>query len=189
MSTRPAYSEEEKAAAIAQLAELGLAETWRRTGISKPTLSLWGKRAGLTFDTSKTMAAVAQHEARQKELREELRTALLEKAVDLLQRMDSEHVDFKGKDADQVVYPIAPAGAVQNYATSVGILIDKYRLEAGEATSRNESRDITHDDHEAAILRDVLQAELARRGQRSDDPPAVDETAVESGTPTEAGIA
>lgn len=186
MSTKPPYSEEAKASAIALLGEVGLAETWRRTGISKPTLSLWGRNAGLTFDTSKTMAAVAQHEARQHELREQLRTMLLEKAIDLLERMDAPHIEFKGKDADQVTYPIAPAAAVQNYATSAAIMIDKYRLEAGEATSRNESRDLTHDDHEAAILRDVLQRELARRAEQRDPAARTAETAVEGDTPTEA---
>jgi hypothetical protein len=40
-------------------------------------------------------------------------------------------------------------------------LMDKYALWSGEATSRNESRDITKefDDHELALLRDAIQRE------------------------------
>ena len=77
--------------------------------------------------------------------------------------MDAPHIEFKGKDAISVEYPIAPAGAVQNYATSVGILIDKYRLEVGEATNRSESKTITDglNDHEKQRLRDVLDEVLA----------------------------
>jgi hypothetical protein len=165
------YTSEERAAAIELLREHGLAETWRMTGISKPTLSLWGKDAGLTFDTTKTAAATAQHEARQAELRSVLRVGLLEKAVDLLERMDSPHVEFKGKDADMVEYPIAPAGAVQNYATSVGILIDKYRLEMGEVTGRTESQTVTGgmNDDERTRLRDAIDRFYGRGSAGSGD--------------------
>ena len=37
-----------------------------------------------------------------------------------------------------VTYPIATSGDVKNYSVSIGILIDKYRLEMGESTSRAE---------------------------------------------------
>ena len=189
--TRVSYSEEEKAAALDLIREVGLAEAWRRMShIPKPTLGSWAQKAGIHSDAAaKTALAVEAAAARAAQLRSELRVMLLEKAVDLLQRMDAPHTDFKGKDADAVEYPIAPAGAVQNYATSVGILIDKYRLEAGEATSRNESRDLTHDDHEASILRDVLQRELARRAERGDDQTEPVEPAVESDAKIEAGAA
>lgn len=189
--TRTAYSEQEKTQALDLIREVGLAEAWRRMRhIPKPTLGSWAQKAGIHSDAAaKTALATEAAEARAKQLRAELRLAMLEKAVDLLQRMDAEHVEFKGKDADMVTYPIAPASAVQNYATSVAILVDKYRLEAGEATSRNESRDITHDDHEAAVLRDVLQRELARRSEQPDAEAGTAEVAVAGDTPTEAGSA
>jgi transposase-like protein len=160
------YSADEKATALNLYVSHGLAEAWRLTGIPKPTIATWAKAAGLrTFDTQKTEAATEAHVAHADELRARLRVQLLEKASDLLDRMDAMHVDFKGKDADAVTYPIAPASAVQNYATSVGILIDKYRLEVGEATTRSESRALTEDmdDHERRALRDAIDAELARR--------------------------
>jgi transposase-like protein len=154
-----AYSEEEKEATIALVVDGGLAAAWRATGIPKTTIAGWCKAAGVrTYGGEKTAAATEAAVEQQTLRREQLRTMLLEKAVDLLERMDSPHIEFKGKDADQVEYPIAPAGAVQNYATSVGILIDKYRLELGEATGRNETRTLTDGlaDHEKQALRDAI---------------------------------
>jgi hypothetical protein len=80
----------------------------------------------------------------------------------VLKRMDEPHVDFKGKDADRVVYPVAPAAAVQNYATSAAIMLDKYRLEVGEATARTESFS-GMDDHERAALREAIQKAIAAK--------------------------
>ncbi len=151
---------------------------WRQTRIPKPTIASWARRAHLphTDASLKTAVATMAASARADQLRAELRVALLEKAVDLLGRMDAEHIEFKNsaKEIREVVYPIAPAGAVQNYATSVGILIDKYRLEAGEATTRTESRDLTAkltDDELDAAIR---EAEDALRGA-SATPEAVPE--------------
>lgn len=161
------YSADEKAEALIVYASEGLSETARRTGIPKPTIASWVSRAGLphTDTSAKTEAATQAAMERAHRLREDLRVRLLEKAVDLLDRMDAPHVDFKGKDAGEVTYPIAPAAAVQNYAVSVGVLIDKYRLEVGEATTRSESRALTEgmDDHERTALRDAIDGELARR--------------------------
>lgn len=161
------YSPDEKAAALLLYVNEGLAEAWRQTGIPKPTIASWARRAHLphTDAAEKTRAATEVSEERARLLREQIRVKLLEKADDLLDRMDAEHVEFKGKDNDEVTYPIAPAGAVQNYATSVGILIDKYRLEVGEPTSRSESRALTEgmDDHERQQLRDAIDRWLAER--------------------------
>jgi transposase-like protein len=162
------HTDEEKADAIRLVAERGLAEAWRETGIPKPTLVRWCQDAGVErSNAEQTKAAAGVLRARASETRETLRLLLLEKALDLLERMDEPHVEFKGKDADQVTYPIAPAGAVQNYATSAAILIDKYRLEVGEATGRTESRSLDGlSDHEKEALHDAIRAELARRTER-----------------------
>lgn len=152
----PTYSEAEMDAAIALALSSGIAEASRQTGIARPTIFRWLRKAGLVTDhTPKTQSATIAAAARADQLRAELRGRLLEKALDLLNRMDAVHVDFKGKGPIQVEYPIAPAAAVQNYATSVGILIDKYRLEVGEATSRSESRSL--DDAPDDLLRDLLR--------------------------------
>lgn len=174
MPGRP-WSDADKQRAIKLVADHGLAHAWRETGIPKPTIVRWCQDAGVErFHPEETRAAIDALRARAAETRETLRLLLIEKAVDLLERMDEPHVEFKGKDADQVIYPIAPASAVQNYATSAAILIDKYRLEIGEATGRTEHRALGDelDDHERAALRSVLAAELAGREAEGGDPGA-----------------
>ena len=71
--------------------------------------------------------------------REAIREQMLDKALDLLARIDEPHIDYRGKDIVEVRWEKAPSGDVQRYVTSVGILIDKYRLEMGETTGRTES--------------------------------------------------
>lgn len=135
---------EQRAAAIAVYREHGLAEAARRTGIPKTTLRRWAREEGL--DTAELAGAAALRtdaatEARKSyvaELREELRAMLLEKAVDCLERMDEPHIDFRGRESTEVKFDRAPSGACQQYATSAAILIDKFRLESGEATSKTE---------------------------------------------------
>jgi transposase-like protein len=163
------YSPEEKAAALKLYGEVGLAEAWRQTRIPKPTIASWARRAGLphTDASAKTAVATMAASARADQLRAEIRLTLLEKVADLLGRMDGEHVEFKNsaKEIREVVYPIAPAGAVQNYATSVGILLDKYRLEVGEATTRTESRDLTAELTDDELDAAIREAEDALRGE------------------------
>ena len=169
------YADEDKQAALALYQEVGLAEAWRQTGIPKPTIASWARRAGLphTDAAAKTRAATDASAARAELLRLELRMSLLEKALDMLDRMDGEHVEFKNsaKEIREVVYPIAPAGAVQNYATSAGILIDKYRLEMGEATGRTESRAVgSIPDHERDALAGAIRSHLRGEGEPTPDP-------------------
>jgi hypothetical protein len=160
------YAEDEKAHALSLYQEVGLAEAWRQTGIPKPTIASWARRAGLphTDASVKTREATIAASARADQIRAELRLKLLEKATDMLDRMDAEHVEFKNsaKEIREVVYPIAPAAAVQHYAVTVGILIDKYRLEVGEATTRSESRALNLNDDELDAA--IREAEDAARG-------------------------
>jgi hypothetical protein len=183
------YTMDQRAEALAIYVQKGVAEASRQTGVPKPTIASWARRGRVhTVAPVKTRAATEMLMAQTAELRERLRYKLLEKADDLLDRMDAEHVDFKGKDVEEVIYPIAPAAAVQNYATSVGILIDKYRLEIGEATGRTESWTNDHIDHERGIAEAIRQELAQRAGQRatkdaessvvgSDSPTGADSTA------------
>lgn len=154
------YTDEQKAEFVAIVREVGLAEAARRTGVSKTWLYELSRKAGVNYDPAQTANATAEMQERRERLREEIRTKMLEKAHDLLGRMDKPHVEFKGKDADQVTYPIAPAGAVKDYAIAFAVLLDKYRLEVGEATGRTESRSLTDglDDHEKRKLRDWIDS-------------------------------
>jgi hypothetical protein len=191
----PVRTEADRQNAIALAQQKGLAAAARETGIPRPTISRWMAAAGLVTNTSpRTAAATAAAIHRRELLRARLDNKLLRMADRLLDRMNSPHVEFRGSDARKVVYPRAPAAAVQNYAVSAGILIDKYRLESGEATSRSESRDITGDDHEREALRDAIKRELARRHAESaraavESPPApgADEAPVAADAPAPAG--
>ena len=77
---------------------------------------------------------------------------------------------------------------IQKAATATAIVTDKMLLIRGEATSRTESKDLTHDldDHEAEIFGEVVRAELARRKNEHAAEPTV-AGAEETGAETTAG--
>ena len=166
------YSDQERADALALYVEHGPAEAARRTGIPKTTISSWaGRNQVRTNATAKTQAATQAASAIAAAKREQLKADLLAKALDLLARMDQPHQEFVGTQGKDVTYDRAPAAAVKAYATSVGILIDKLRLEEGAATSREEHVNVSEVDREL----DRLAAEL--RGRASSPlPVATDRT-------------
>lgn len=139
------YTAEEKTVALATYAEHGLARAHDEHEIPKATLRKWALGAGM--DTSaiagasadQTRAASTARSARCEMLRLELRESFLVAAADMLDRLDEEHIDFRGQQAREVTFPKAPADACRNYVTAAAILIDKYRLEVGEATDRSET--------------------------------------------------
>ena len=114
----------------------------KKCGVTGRTLQRWAAELDQPLGDLSSydipQKAIEAHQNQAQERRERIRLHLLEKMEDLLGRMDEPHVDFKGKDAGKVTYPIATSGDVRNYATSFGILLDKYRLEMGEATTRGE---------------------------------------------------
>lgn len=177
------WTEAQKAEALALAQEEGNGQAARSLGIPRQTIQRWMAAAGVEPATTEASGrtAVATEAARRRRefLRERLRTRLLERANMALDLMDRPHVDFKGDKGQKVLYPRPPATAVQAYATTAGILLDKYRLEVGEATGRTEHRDLTHDDHEAGLLRDAIRGELARR--HSESARAADDRAAEAG--------
>jgi hypothetical protein len=133
------YTDEQKAEALDLYVEVGPAEAGSLTGIPSGTIRSWAHRADLPrLRYQKTEEATQAAQVRAEQKRAELQELLLDQAVDLMHRMNAPHKDFKGKDALEVWWEKAPAAAVQNYATSVAILIDKYRLEMGETTGRTE---------------------------------------------------
>jgi hypothetical protein len=87
-------------------------------------------------------------------MRLELRVGLLEQALRILDRMKEPHTTVHGKDAIRVEHNEAPAADLRGYAISLGILIDKYRLESGEPTGKTEHGfDITVNGVDIANLR------------------------------------
>lgn len=136
---RRTWTPEQRANALAIYRDHGPAEASRRTGIPGGTIASWANRAGVQTEApAKTAAAVEAAKAKRDRDREELRILLVAKAVDLLQRLDEPYHDYRGKDADRVEWDRPPAEACKAYATAAAILVDKFRLELGEATDRTE---------------------------------------------------
>ena len=167
--TRASYTDQQKSDALAAYVEHGPSEAARQTGIPKGTIAAWARRNHVQTTAPQKAAATAEATAAYaKERREQLKRDLLDKAVQLLQRMDEPHQEFVGVKGNEVVYSRAPAAAVKAYATSVGILIDKLRLEEGAATSREEHVNVSEVDRELERLADELRS-------RTSSPPAMAE--------------
>jgi transposase-like protein len=160
--SRPRYDDDTKARAVALAVEHGPTEAGRLTGVKPGTIRSWCSRSGVATEAAeRTAAATDAAKARRETKREELRTLLIEKAVDLVNRMDEEHIDFRGKDAGRVTFPKAPAQACQQYATAAAILLDKFRLELGESTDRTAR--VTEPVTDAEHLLDELDAKRKAR--------------------------
>lgn len=129
--------------------------------VNKRTVQRWAVKAGVESQAPDAMAAAhAAAEAKKAALRAELNILLLETTVKLIKRIDEPHIEFKGANAHQVEYPVAPAASCASYAVAIGTFIDKYRLENGEVTGREEVITVDKIDREIAKLNE----ELARRG-------------------------
>lgn len=153
------YTDTQRRKAVNLYIEHGTTKASTMSGVPKRTLLRWAKDSDVVARArNKTAEATAELARLNAERRERIKTQLLAKIEDLLGRMDLPHVDFKGKDADKVTYPVATSGDVKNYAVSVAVLIDKYRLEMGESTSRAE---ITFEQAESRL--DEEFAELVKQ--------------------------
>lgn len=166
MARPPRWTDEQRAEALALYREHGPAEASRRTGIPRGTISRWAANSGYErVRNEKVEAQTEQLRIAQEMLRQRIRTKLLAKADDLLDRMDAPHKDFRGKDVVEVTWDKATSGDVKNYATAAAILLDKYRLEVGEPTTRSEV-------HERSDLDRDIDALLAEFRAESDQTPA-----------------
>lgn len=125
----------------------------QRYGVAARTVRDWAQRNGtplgvLARAEAEKAREVAQveHQARRAQLRLEMSQAALTVLGRLVEERD-------GKQA-------------QGFAVTLGILIDKIRLEEGEVTSRSESW--TADEWTRQVR--MLEAEVARAGPRRDPP-------------------
>lgn len=156
------YTDEQKAEALELYMEHGPAEASRLCDIPSGTIRSWAYRADLPrLRYQQTAEATEAATARRDLKREELRELLLDQSIDLLHRMNAEHKDYRGKDAVAVYWDRAQSGSTKDYATAAAILIDKYRLEMGEATAR------TYHEGTDDIDRRVAQL-VAEMGTRSE---------------------
>lgn len=177
------YTDEERVEGVRIALEKSVAEAAEAVGAPRQTVRDWIRDAGIDYTPvydEVTARRVEVANAAQAAARAELRTLLVESAVKVLKRLDRETIDFRGKDARKVTFPEAPARDARDLAIAAAILLDKYRLEAGEATDRVETRDITDqfDDDEKRRLRDVIDSVLEGAG-----PGEAARVAVEVGTP------
>jgi len=134
------YTDEQRAEALGLYVDHGAAQAGRMCDIPPRTIRYWANQHALAAARDKNLQdagvrLVQQHAT----MREELKVRLLESALDAVDRMTAEHSDYRGKDATRVTWDVAPARDMKDYATTAGILIDKYRLEMGEATGRMET--------------------------------------------------
>lgn len=142
---RKSYTEAEREAALELYRTEGPRGASKKTGIHASTLSRWARKWGVVTEvTSRTEQATEAAAAKRELQRERIRTLLLDKAEDILHRLDQEHVDFKvvpqggeaGSKVVEVTYPRPTPTGAREYATAAAILIDKFRLEMGESTDR-----------------------------------------------------
>jgi transposase-like protein len=133
------YTDEERAEAIAHYVDHGAAQAGRMLNIPPRTIRYWANQAGLAAARDQQLEEGTQRlEKQHAEMREELRLRLLEVALLAIDRMTEEHIDYRGKDATEVRFEMASARDMQAYATTLAIVLDKYRLEVGESTSKTE---------------------------------------------------
>jgi transposase-like protein len=157
------YTDEQKAEAVRLYVEEGPEEAAAAVGCSRRQVYRWLGSHNVT--PKKPDQRRADTESRHIQRREELRDLLLDQALDMLHRMNEMHIEWREVDGqqEQIVHLVAGAGEVKSYALAAGILIDKYRLEMGEATSRTISEGA--DDIDRSVAQ--LVAELARRRETS----------------------
>lgn len=152
------FTKAQKTEAVAMFHAEGVAATAAHYECSRQSIYNWVRES---IDTEKTPEELLSESLYQATLRGSIRRRLLEKVDNLLDRFDQPHFDYRGKDATRVTWDSATSGDIRAYATSIGILIDKYRLEMGEATTR------THVEGTDDIDKRVAQlvAELEHSGQ------------------------
>lgn len=136
------YPQELRDYVIEVYRQVGPAEATRQTGVCRQTIHRWANDAGV-----KTEAASADSMTHAREMlhlvRERIRTKLNERTEEFLDRLADE----------------TDPRCCRDLAWCVGVLYDKVRLEAGEATGRTEVVTIDAIDREIARL----EAELARQ--------------------------
>jgi hypothetical protein len=159
---RREYSWDFKSEVLAVYEVDGPAATARLYKMPVRTLKSWATRLGMHTGAETKDVTEAACMA-QKALRESIRVKVLHRADEMLDRMGEPMRIWVGSGATPVEVEIdKPSASVcRDLATTFGILLDKYRLEVGEATTREE---VTVDG--TAGARDLLALHLARLAER-----------------------
>lgn len=134
-----AYSDTQRQEALDLYPEHGTSETSRRTGIPQRTIRRWANEEGLTAARSKALEEGGEMLSKTVAvMRSESQVKLAERILDLLDRMEESHIEYKaaGSEMHRLEYEIATSTDVRNYASAVKDLLTLLRLELGEHTSR-----------------------------------------------------
>ena len=143
------YTPEQREEALRLYEEAGPAEASRQSGVPARTVVRWATRAGLTRRRlEKTSAATEMLTITNAQRREKIREKLLIRVDELLDRLGLE----------------VGARDVQSLAIAFGVLLDKYRLELGEATGRMENLDLSAAERRIEVEIERLSAEMATQG-------------------------
>ena len=125
------YTDEQRSEALAVYAAEGLPAAAKAVGCTKATILNWARDAGVEppeRSTEQTQAATEAHVLAMLRKKQQLRTELADKALEMLERMSEPEVDHKGQNAKEVTYDRATAMACAKFATSAAILIDKLEI-------------------------------------------------------------
>ncbi len=139
------YTDEQRAEAVELYQQVGAAAAARQLGMTARSIVGWANKAGVSqVRAEKTQAAREQLARDVAVRREQLRDLILEKAL-LAAGLIGDGSARDGKD----------------WATVVGILVDKFRLEMGESTDRREIHGFSEADRELQRM----AAEFARAAE------------------------
>jgi hypothetical protein len=125
----------------------------------------WARELKIDIVHSEDLAAkerlTYKRKVKNAETREAMREKLLVRVHDILDAMDQPHQQWlKGEGGILELKTLTrpPSNAIRDYAVAAGVLIDKFRLEAGEATSRSETV--------SGKQRDAIDEELEKLAQQ-----------------------
>jgi transposase-like protein len=159
------WPEETRRRALECYQESGAAVAARLTGVGINTIRFWAREAGVQPpDDYRAQFAkyaemgIAWTEAQVDAMRKDLRGKLIAMALRTVQRIDEPYEDHT-PSGKIIEHEAPPANATRDFAIAAGILIDKFRLESGEASQIFGSVDVLPalDDHEKAALAQVLR--------------------------------
>lgn len=154
------YTDTERQMALDIYRTQGATAAAKAIGCSRQTVYDW-LADSLSTDTEKEKRK-EEAIARRVVLREHARSRLVYTYLRLIDRC-TESVKIITKDGIELELPEPPADAVQKLALAAAILMDKLRLELGEATGRTESWSMANLDAEAQRLEALLAANDPRR--------------------------
>ena len=161
------HDDDTKRKAVELANEVGNAEAARQLNLSAGTIASWRSRLGVaSLQREKTRAAVEARSLSRADRIGKLAETLLDEAEKEIKRLREPRREHRATGNGDLVSWTEPEPAPQDrraIATTVGILIDKSQLLAGEATSRTEALTADAARARATDLRDELAERRRRR--------------------------